>query len=459
MKIRLLLFSLLISSITIGQNVHIKGVAKTYAGKNITFYKINNPILDIKKIIKKIQITKTGNFSFRYKTNKIEKIYIDADYFKAYIYVYPNFNNTIILPKYKTKPKGDIYFQQVELPALIKDSPSNELNNKILQFDNDLERLIQDKFSDIIKHKTKLIEIVEDTLNNKYKSKNKYFNIYKKYKIAQNLLPIYTEIQDKFIKKHFKNIYLEHPEYTNLIKNSVINTLSYSQFKNDKNISPNKLIDIQRKQLRKIGITNKRLQNYILAISFYKNSFHPVIDKSIFTKSLRIICANDNYLRPYYLEIKKTSKQLIKGYTFPNIIGENIQGKKKSLKQYNDKFCYLFFFRNITKLMSKDLEILQRLNNRKYLEILLICDKNRKEYAQKVMRIFNLQSKLLLIDNFEEHIKRIGILDCPSYFLIDKKRKIINPYTIKPGSNLYKEISIIDREEQRESSKKTNRYF
>lgn len=448
------------SSITFGQNVHIEGTAKTYAGHNITFYKIDNPIIDIKTHLKTVKVSQNGNFSFEYKTNKIEKIFIDADYFKAYLYVYPNFKNTIILPKYKSKPKGDIYFQQIELPVLVKSSSPKELNKIILKFDNDLDILIKQYFSDIIRHKTQVIKIIENKLNSKYQSNNKYFRTYKKYKIAQNLLPIYTRIQNQFIKKHFQETHLKHPEYIKLIKNSITNTLTYTQFKDEKNINPYRLIKIQRKHLKDINISNRKLQNYILAISLYQNSFHPIISKSIYTRSLKKICINDRFLKPYYLEINKKSKQLIKGSKFPDIIGENIKGTKKSIKQYTGKYLYLFFFRKINKLMSKDLEIIQKLQKRKeYLEIILICDKNKKEYAQKVMSIFNLESKLLLIDKFEDQIKKIGIIDCPSYFLIDKNRKIICPYTIKPGSNLYKEISEIDRTEQRNSHKNTNRYF
>ena len=83
-----------------GQLVTIRGKALDYAGKELVFYTVPEPVSHQPKILAETKIGLDGNFTLSFQTNQTIDVYADLGKYKGTLVVEPGTNYQIILPKY-----------------------------------------------------------------------------------------------------------------------------------------------------------------------------------------------------------------------------------------------------------------------------------------------------------------------------------------------------------------------
>jgi peroxiredoxin len=461
MRLITLIF-IFISFSSFAQNVNISGNIPSYANKEIKVYKKGNFITNDRIDIKSIFVDETGNFNFKYQTSKIERIFLDAGFFNISLFVYPKMNSNIIIPKYKEVPKGDIFFKAVNLPALVDTSDSKELNTLIMTFNKDLALMNDKYYSDIIDKNINIIKTIDKEINNKYPSKNKYFNTYKKYSIGICEFPIYANNSKPFIERYFPAGMQNNDAFIELFNQCFSNILTYNQFKEEKNLTSIKLYNSQMKDLRSFGIKSKQMSQYITLKSLYTGAFKPMFDKEIYIGAIEYIRdhAINKEIRKISIKALKEIRFMCKGYDCPNIEGKDMEGLEIKTKDYKGKYLYMMFFDRFSRMMAADLTTVSEIGDTKdYLHIAIICDERQREEKIRFLKKYNLDDNAVFCEHYSELKAKFKVIVAPSYFFVDKKGKIIQAHTIKPNQKFMKTLNQIDIKEIRHRKPVKNPYF
>ena len=458
----ILLFLTILSFSSSAQNVKISGNAPTYYGKNIIVYKYKDFISKEKQILANPSVDNTGDFTFNYNTKKTELIFIDTGFFILSLYVYPNQNENISIPEYQEKPARDIYFKPIELATRVNTDNKNELNNLIRDFNHDLS-ILNDKYFDAIYNKNKsVIDKIKKELDSKYSSKNKYFNTYKKYAIGICEFPIYAENIKPFIKKYFSGKTIYNDQFFELFNKTFSNYLSYEEYKKTPNLNAHKIYNIQASKLRKEGISNNNLIDLIILKSLKDGAFNPVLKKELYINTVRYIRKKSQIQQTKTIasNIIENVTYLSKGYACPEIIGKDHAGRLVNTHKQKGKYLYYMFHEKSTLIIEEDLKVVARVADRKdYLKVLIICDEKNKERNIKELKKYKLDDNAVFCTNYKALKEKFKVIVTPSYFLVDKKGNIIQSHTIRPRTNLFKNLNNIDIKELRNGHNKKSKYF
>lgn len=461
MRLLQLLF-IFLSFSSLAQNVEISGTISSYAGKNICAYKQRDFITRERDIIKNIHVDSKGVFSFKYKCDNTEEIFIDAGYFNLSLFVYPGMKAEILIPKYKEIPKGDIFFKAVELPALVDTDNETELNTLILAFNKDLAAL-EDKYYIEIDNKDKqIINKIKTELKAKYSSKNKYFETYKTYSYGICELPVYTDKLKVFISKYFSTSMQDNSAYIDLFNKCFTSLLTYNEFKEDDSINALKLYNYQMKILSNNGIKDKEVSQYILLKSLHDNAFKPLFDKEIYIKAIEYLRDNalNNDIKIISERVLERVRYLSKGYACPFIEGKDYKSATINTKDYKGKYLYIMFFEKYSRMIEDELNMLASIADSKdYLNISIICDDNNKKETINFLKKYKLEDNAIFCKDYNSLKAKFKVVVAPSYFFVDKEGNIIQAHTIKPNEKLYRTLNQIHNKEIRAGWKAKNQYF
>lgn len=462
MKKLITLLFVLFTILSYAQNVEIKGNAPDYKGQELILYKYHDYITKEASIIDRSIVDTNGDYSFKYTCKKIEKIFIDADFFKLSVYVYPNQKINIIIPKYKAVTKGDIFFKQVELPVLVDTNNPKELNTLILSFDQKLSALNNKYYHDIINRNKSVIKTIQSKIDSTYTSTNSYFNLYKKYALGICEYPIYTNDIKTFIQKYFSNNMQKNNAYHELFEKIFTNLLTYNQYKKEPNFNHFKLLEEQKIIIREYGITNQILSQYILLKSLHDGAFKPILKKEIYINAIEEIRdkAKSPHIKGIAIKVLEKVKYLSKGYPCPIINGKTQNGKKIKTSDYKGKYLYIMFFERYSRMIKDEINTISRIaDSKEYLHIMLICDENNKAKNTKLLKRYKLDDNAIYCKDFSELKKKFRVIVSPSYFLIDKIGNIIQSHTIRPNNKLYKTLNNIHIKELKAGNIKQRKFF
>ena len=445
-----------------GQNIEIKGHAPDYKGEELTIYKNYDFITKDRIVIKKIIVDSNGDYAFKFSCKKTEKIYIDAGYFNLYLYIYPNQKANILIPKYRKVPKGDIFFKQIELPAIVDTEDTTELNSLILAFDKRLTILNNKYYNSILDNDKKIINTIKSDLDNKFKSTNNYFRTYKKYKLGLCEYPAYMNEIKKFINIYFSSEVVMHDAYYELLNITFPSLITYNQFKKEKGFNYVRLLKYQKETLCYYGVKNKELTQLIILKSLHDGAFKPLLKKDIYIDAIKEI-----HRRAVNINIKNLAKKILdkvtylsKGYTCPIIEGLNSKGEKINTREYKGKYIYYMFFERFSRMIEEEMDIVARIADSKdYLKVLVLCDENNRKKNISILKKYKLDNNALFIKNFSKLKHKFKVVVSPSYFLVDKKGDIIQAHTIKPNPKLYRTLNNIHIKELKEGNIKETKYF
>lgn len=447
---------------TKSQNVIITSKAPSYIDKNITIYKHKDFISEEKDILAHIKVNKDGHFSFKYNTNTTELLYIDAGYFLLSLFVYPNQKVDISLPVYQDVPEKDIYFKPVELFTLVNTENKQELNYLIRNFNQDIA-ILNDKYFDAIRNRDiSAIKKVKKSLDEKYISNNEYFNTYKRFSIGMCEFPMYMENLKPFIAKYFSDKAFDNYSYFELFQKTFTNIYSYDEYVKIPKLNAEKLYNIQAKSLIKQGVISKDVIDLVILLSLKDGSFRPVLNEDLYINTIKYIRDKSISKQTKYIAENVLNKvtYLRKSYTFPNINGKNINGHIINTSDKKGEYLYIMFLEKSNALIEEDLKIVAAVADRKpYLKVLIVCDENNKDSNIKDLKKFNLHDNALFCSNYKLLKSKFRVITTPSYFLIDKKGKIIQAHTIRPQTNLYKNLNSIDINELKENGNNKSKYF
>ena len=450
-KISLLIFFLFFS-IQLNSQVIITGIASSYAGDELKLCKISDRITYKPEILATSTVDSSGNFKFEFKALATEQVYIDLPTLKAYIFVEPNKQYDVRIPrKFEMTDEQflDPFFSKDYIPARITKAPENDINLLIIKYNsflnknkNQLLKITHDKekkaFIDSIK-------ITSDTLLNSID--NEYFEYFKKTDFA---LMKYYHIQNKK-NKLLDSIFTKMPvlfnssSYMSLFNmvfdnpfktgNSILSLNSvYSGLKN------NNFGSIRDSLMATFPTISTIFAELLVAKGLYGKFYEmpqtqndivstlQKVDKTTVDSNINVIITNE-------LEEFTTFRQ---GMHVPEIILPNKKNKLINITKFEGEFVYLQFFHPKSFACIQQMTLLENYYNLKIKKLNIITVfvgddiQQMKDYQTKNKKYkwtFLFSSK----DN--ELLKKYKVDIYPTYVLIDPDGNLSLQQTPSPTEN------------------------
>ena len=425
-----------------GQNVLIKGNAKTYAGDILQWKTYTDQITFNEKILDECKVDNNGNFEFKINIEKPIVSFIHLNVFKGILYIEPDKKYQIVLPKKQKKSKADElnpFFKESEFFIRCLQTDSSYLNAQIKKFDKLLDYYMTESFKQFKGkvQKTVVDSIIRKIDQNFEHTDNDFFNDYKEYSYAAYRLIAYERNKEKFISQYFshRQILYDNPAYMDLFNRIFNNYLKVLYASPKGKAIPYNLIKLKSLSGLKACLDsfpylqNDSLKELVLLKSLYDNFY-----KDDFPKSSILFMLDSIQQATQIPEIQNIAQNITKklttlliGYPAPDFKLKNSKGKLLSLKDYKGDFVYLNFCTPESYSCQKDFKTLQQLYMQQYekLKIVSICVCNSYEEMKKLVKENKYKWDFLYYNKNNELLQKYNVRVYPSYYMINPEGKLV----------------------------------
>ena len=186
-----LLFCFLIATVSLwGQTATIRGRAADYAGREISFYTIPEPISHQQKMLATARIGQDGSFDLILSTSQPIEVYTDLEKFRGTLVVVTRAQYQITLPPFSPRTvqeSASPYFEPELYWLGIKDTKPSDLNFLVRAFLTDYNRELAAHTMDIYQKKSAdTVHAIVARLEKSYPTgKVNYLNTLKTYSYAE----------------------------------------------------------------------------------------------------------------------------------------------------------------------------------------------------------------------------------------------------------------------------------
>jgi len=435
------IFLFFYTSLIFAQQVIIKGYAKTYAGEELLTSCFTEQITFTEQIISKTKVKRNGYFEFKFNIDKTQLVFIHLNVFKALVYVEPNNEYEIVLPKKTEKLAADKFnpfFKEIEFYPQILNKDSLDLNYQIKKFDFLYDKYL-DKYFRLFNgklNKSKTDTIIHLINSETINPKNNFFEKYKKYNYISLQLMAYERNKENLIEKSFAkdDVLFKNPAYMNLF-NQIFNNYLSVLYRNPKGkMIPYNLI--REKSLKKLKhsldsfpyLNNEKLKEIVIIKSlydnFYKDDF-PQEDIMLMIDSVKI-SANNKIIKIIANNVLLKIKTLLLGYDAPEFYLPDINKKFYTNTNFRNKFIYLNFCSPDSYTCMQEFELLKKLHKQNFelFEIVTICITDDIKTMKDFIKENNFKWKFLFYNNDNKLLKNYNVKVYPSYYLINPEGKL-----------------------------------
>jgi len=447
-----ILFIFWLLPITALSSTIIRGVDKSYAGEEISFWTTVNPITGKEDLIARDTVNGDGSFLLEFDIHNTVKVQANLEVYKVYMFVEPEKEYDIILPPYKEKSKADElnpYFNPIYIHLGTKLFTPDELNVQIRMF-HDAYNPYLNKHVDKILGDTDFEQLEKDIikLDKPFaKTDNEFFNDYRKYKYGMLRILAMQNKSKSTSNKYFKDrpFLYDNPSYTDLF-NMVYEGYFMHFSRADKSGSLKDAIS-NKKDFRAVYnalskgelIQPEELLTMVILKCLYDEFYDDNYSRSAMLNILSsfIETCTDKQQLKIAREIKEKVTKLLVGHTPPAFKLYDIDSNEVTLNSLKGKYVYLNFCTCYSYTCIKEFTMLQNLyeKHNQYLSIVTIAVDDDVETVRDFVTRSGYSWKFLHSGLQRGIIKDYDIRAFPTYYLIDREGKLVMSPAASPSED------------------------
>lgn len=463
----IILFSLLIiSALTFGQNVIIKGYATGAKNRCIRIKAYSDLISYREDLLATVYTDSNCYFEAKFKTSETRYGKIYVDYYSSDIYLEPNKTyeiKTRTISINDATDKENHNLKPLIFDYVITNSKPDDLNSLIQKFNIHYNNFLLKNMnlcrSKVFKAK---IDTLKMALTDTFKDvKNDYFKSYLRYRFAGLEFQVNAGSDNYLFDRY---LYKQTVLFDNIEFMSFFNEFYDSYF--NQTDRPVRLYDIEKA----VNIQKSRdalLDTLGRDTTFRNEYYREVIALKMlnmaygmqqFSPQCIMLVLNQFAEKSKFEKVKQISKNIIWTHTrlaintpAPEFKISNIDGEKVSLADYKGSIVYLGFFQSRNLACQEEFELMRKLYD-KYSDTIqfvsLCCDRDSATYAKFVKEKKYKWPMLYCGMNFRL-LDAYQVRSFPFYLLIDRNQKIILYPAETPSNNIEAVFKEIGRREQK----------
>jgi thiol-disulfide isomerase/thioredoxin len=402
---------------------------------------IDDYISNREKYLANCKVDNNGNFNLKIPINYTTKIILRVNDLNTFLYVEPNKNYSISIPKTDTFPSiGNTTY----IPLKIENTNKNELNYRIAEFDKKYNQFIKKNYHHIIR-KTLYKPLMEfkSELNKEYSNeKNTFLKNYIFYAIGsldlmakRKKVNIYNEYFNN------KQVLYHHPEYMNMFHQFYEDyVLKFSLTKKGKDVK--QIINSSNNYRALFDIMGRdslllydNIRELVILKGLQELYYHEEYNKNSIINLLNEIKNNSSFQ-----EHQKIASNIIfsltrfnKNMPAPTFSFPDVNGKTVSLNDLKGKYVYLQVYTSWCMSCIEQMMMFQQLQKKlgnKVEFVSISIDRDEKLFRKMIPK--NYSWKILHCNSIREFKEDYNIKSVPSYFLIGPKGEFIEAFTKSP---------------------------
>lgn len=412
----------------------LKGHATEYANYSLVFERLVNPISDEKEELAVIEVDADGNFYHKVEIDSITFATCDLGKYRGHIYLEPGKTYDLVFPPFLPRTDADRfnpYFQPENVVLGIVNTDAQELNKEITRFDNHLAQLFDQNAQLIFaKGDTVKAKHIVAELDSLYPANQTYFKKYKQYAYGRLFSLAYHRYKRKVIADTYSGeLNMLMPTFQSSFHVLFKDFFRYyfsSRYGRDfkdaygKHASFDTLATVLEKDTL---FKNKELAELVLLNGYYQGFYSGTYDENKIIHYFQQ--ASETGSTPFIREIASgllNKVNLLRpGTKAPDFTLYRLDGKEKSLSDYEGKFVYLNFIHTDNHTCREDLQLLDRLAKelRKDLRVVTIVVDEDPSVAEKLVKDNNYKWDFLHYALDPKVILNYNVVALPIYYLID----------------------------------------
>lgn len=424
--------------------VKISGKNIEYAGKQLVFHQLIDPISKTSTPAFTIRIDKNGEFEINAEITTSKYVFCKFGIYKGLLILEPGKDLEIILPPVRKKTFADQKNPFFKPVSFWFNTKQNSLTTNIASFEIKYNQISDKYFNELyFRQSANHLDSVKLFLNTEFPRTNSaLFESYRRLK----LLTLETDVfrlKPENISEKLNKIdpgFWELPAFTGFFEKIFNNRLSLDSR------------EVKGDELKKmVGNSNlKALQNYIskkykltqttadlvmlkfLYDAFYSGEFPK--DQILGMIQSNIFLNNNNHkIQAYSKSIFKKLNHLLPGTKAPEICLKTISGENFCSTGKKDKFKYLVFADIEMLVCQEQLKHLNKINEQfnKHLEIIVVYRDTGKEEIRSFIEE-NKTPGVHVLDTENKNVGKYGIKTFPMCFLLNENHEIVFQETRNP---------------------------
>ncbi len=439
----------------------ISGKDSTYAGVELEFLVLKNPITGKDSVLTTTTVLQDGSFSVDLDIQETLQVYLYPGIHKLYLFVEPGKEYHIKLPAFKAKTVSDQlnpYYKPFEADLVTEDINQNDLNILIRMFldaytpyyNKHLSRKFKDKgFEELDSD----IEQMDKPFAN---SKNKFFNDFRAYKYGMLRFIAYQQKSKVVSETYFKGkpFLYANPAYIELFS-----MLYDKYFIHFTRADENKLLSKALTQEKTYQAVHQvlasdsvlypdELLNMVLLKNLYEEFYDDNYSRSSLLEVLNsfIESVEDPVQNTIAREIREKVTKLLVGFKPPEFKLYDTDSNLVSLDSFKGKHVYLNFCSCFSYSCLNEFAMLESLYNRhkEYLTIISIVIDDDIATVRNFLEKSGYSWTFLHFGNQQEILEEYDIRAFPTYFLLDQEGKLVLSPAPSPAKGfeilLFKEL-------------------
>lgn len=419
----------------------IYGADTNYRGQEISFLQMQDPFTGKEKVLGTSIVDENGAFKFELDIKETQYLFAYLGIHKVFLFAEVGKSYEVLLPQRIDKVDADRlnpFFQYTEVHLGILNPDKDELNMLI--------RMFNDSFSPYYaKHNEKVFsdDVEFEQLDNDIeqldkpfsKSKNAYFNNYRKYKYGLLRFVAYQHKSKSVSDLYFKNqpFLANNPAFVDLF--NLVYERYFSYFVRTKNgmlLAP-AIRNKSYTQVREVLAFDQVLQpdehlNMVLLHGLHEEFYDDNYSRSaMLTIMDSLLIVSDNPLiKETAVSIREKVTKLLAGFEPPAFELYDKDSNLVSLDDFKGKFVYLSFCSCFSYTCLNEFVMLQNLHKKhsKYLEIVTVVIDDDVQVMKNFLERSGYQWTFLHFDNNPEIFKKYDVRAFPTYYLIDDEGKL-----------------------------------
>lgn len=438
--------------------VVVSGKNQSYAGETLELRTYNEKILNRSESLATAKVDKDGEFKFEFDVTKECQIFLPGDAQRGYMYVEPGKNYVVEIPNKRLRTlseKLQPYFEPNEYLFFIQKPDKNGVNMKMLQFEDaydffTMKTLASKGDMDTVQYSVKELNRIFSDMNTKFQKG------YVDYRCLLLKAQFSDPVQMGTVYSEFSKLGVDKSNpafwdlFNNVFYNLIPNTVKSEDFYVFKKIIETtnakmllmhlqeryKLTDTELKELAAIKIVGD-----LAAADIFDNR---IVVKMLQNLSAAMTIADDKELA---LNVAATVGSTLVGEGAPNLVGNDLNGKKHELTEFLGKYIYLNICNSRLMKTEKDLKILDRFQEtfEGQLQVVNIFVYDDKEHVEKVTRGLSGKMQVWMAPESDVLRKVYNARAIPSYYLMDNEGKFVLLRKAEPNDELrYLLLNIFD---------------
>lgn len=423
------------------QMVIVKGHAPEYAGYHLVVQKVINPISMEMADLMVISVQKDGHFEQSVEISSVVYAKIDMGRYRAGIYFEPGKSYELVLPPFEPRSDADRfnpYFIPEDIELGIANGEAQKLNRLITDFDIELTHQYNTHAVSLFsKGDVRTANNIIQKLDEEFISESVYFEKYKQYAYGELLNLAYKRNKRKAMYLAMKGepVHMFMPSFQKIF-NTLFKSFFTSYFSSPKG---NDLRDAYAKDasfdslsmvLQKDTLfANAELAELVLLKGCYDAFYSGRYNQDRIIKLFEEAKNTGTTLR-----IKDIANGLHKKVTWLRIGTEapqftlyRLDGKERSLDDYEGKFVYLNFMHTSNHTCKQDLQLLNVLSKqlRREITIVTVIMDEHPSAAKKLVKDNKYKWDFLHFAAMPKVALDYRIKALPTYFVIDPSQNLL----------------------------------